>query len=44
MEGEGVQGYIDEHGNVVYLHDGMMGSEDDEDGMGHDGDMGDSYG
>ncbi len=40
---DGVQGYIDENGNLVYLQENMMGSED-EDGMHHEGHMDDSYG
>lgn len=34
---EGMQGYIDENGNIVYVDaaDMMDGSDEDEDGMGH---------
>ena len=41
----GMQGYIDEDGNMVYVDGDMMGSDEDGDDMDHDG-MGhdDSYG
>jgi hypothetical protein len=44
---EGVQAYMDENGNIVYMHPDMM-EHGDEDDMGDEEDMdgmhGDSYG
>jgi hypothetical protein len=42
---DGAQGYIDENGNIVYMDGEMMGSDEEEGMLHHEGhDDGDSYG